>query len=71
MDQPRVTQQTSTTLPLTGQLTRDAPRPKSLLDGSFAGPLQWALEGSGWGVLRPAVDFVLLCAGGDRRRWVA
>jgi len=63
MDQPRVTQQTSsTTLPLPGGLTREAPRPRSLLDGTFAGPLQWALEGSGWSVLRPAVDFVLLCA---------
>ena len=61
MDQPRVTQQTSTTLPLTGQLTRDAPQPKSLLGGTFAGRLQWALEGPGWSVLRPAVDFVLLC----------
>ncbi len=61
MDQPHVTQQTSTTLPLTGQLVRDAPRPKSLLEGTFAGRLQWALEGPGWSVLRPAVDFVLLC----------
>ncbi len=61
MDQPRVTQQTSTTLPLTGGLVRDAPRPKSLLGGTFAGRLQWALEGPGWSVLRPAVDFVLLC----------
>jgi exopolysaccharide biosynthesis polyprenyl glycosylphosphotransferase len=62
MDQPQVTQQTSTTLPLPGGLVRDAPRPKSLLDGTFAGPLQWALEGTGWSVLRPAIDFVLLCA---------
>ncbi len=62
MDQPRITQQTSTTLPLTGKLARDAPRPKSLLGGTFAGRLQWALEGSGWSVLRPAVDFVLLCS---------
>jgi exopolysaccharide biosynthesis polyprenyl glycosylphosphotransferase len=61
MDQPRVTQQTSTTLPLTGQLARDAPRPKSLLGGTFAGRLQWALEGSGWNVLRAVVDLVLLC----------
>src|SRR5580700_4845208 len=61
MDQPRITQQTSTTLPLTGKLTHDAPHPKSLLDGTFGGRLQWALEGPGWGVLRPTVDFVLLC----------
>jgi exopolysaccharide biosynthesis polyprenyl glycosylphosphotransferase len=61
MDQPRITQQTSTALPLTGQLARGAPRPQSLRDGVFAGRLQWALEGAGWRVLRPAVDFVLLC----------
>ncbi len=62
MDQPRITQQTSTTLPLTGKLVRGAPRPQSLRGGSFAGRLQWALEGPGWSVLHPAVDFVLLCA---------
>jgi len=61
MDQPRITQQTSTTLPLTGKLARDAPRPKSLLRGDLDGRLQWMLEGAGWSVLRPAVDFVLLC----------
>jgi exopolysaccharide biosynthesis polyprenyl glycosylphosphotransferase len=63
MDPPRITQQTSTTLPLTGQIpaARDAPGPKALRGGSFGGPLQWALDGPGWGVLRPAVDFVLLC----------
>jgi exopolysaccharide biosynthesis polyprenyl glycosylphosphotransferase len=63
MDQPRLTQQTSTTLPLSGQLpvTRDAPQPHALRSGAFSGPLQWLLDGPGWGVLRPAVDFVLLC----------
>ena len=63
MDQPRIAQQTSTTLPLAGTLVRDAPQPqpKSLLDGTFDGRLQWALEGPGWSVLRPTVDFVLLC----------
>ena len=30
---------------------------------AFSGTLQRLLEGSGWGVLRPTVDFVLLCAG--------
>ena len=30
--------------------------------GAFGGPLQWLLEGPGWSVLRPTVDFVLLCA---------
>jgi exopolysaccharide biosynthesis polyprenyl glycosylphosphotransferase len=62
MAQPRITQQTSTTLPLSGGLARgSAPRPKALLDGRFAGRLQWLLQGPGWTVLRPAVDFVLLC----------
>jgi exopolysaccharide biosynthesis polyprenyl glycosylphosphotransferase len=64
MDTPRISQQTSTTLPLTGQLpvARDAPGPKALRGGIFGGPLQWLLEGQGWSVLRPTVDFVLLCA---------
>jgi exopolysaccharide biosynthesis polyprenyl glycosylphosphotransferase len=64
MDTPHISQQTSTTLPLTGNLpaTRDAPGPKALRGGIFGGPLQWLLEGPGWSVLRPAVDFVLLCA---------
>jgi exopolysaccharide biosynthesis polyprenyl glycosylphosphotransferase len=65
MDPPNISQQTSTTLPLTGQLpgARDAPGPKALRRGLFGGPLQWLLEGSGWNVLRPAVDFVLLYVG--------
>jgi exopolysaccharide biosynthesis polyprenyl glycosylphosphotransferase len=63
MDRTRVTQQTSTTLPLSGQhpAARDAPQPSALHSGAFSGPLQWLLDGPGWGVLRPAVDFVLLC----------
>ena len=60
MDQTRIAQQTSTALPLHGELTHDAPSPRALLRGSFQGPLQWALEGPGWALLRPAVDFVLL-----------
>jgi exopolysaccharide biosynthesis polyprenyl glycosylphosphotransferase len=60
MDQPRITQQTSTTLPLSGRLARDAPQPTALR-GLVAGRrLQWLLEGPGWSVLRPAVDFVLV-----------
>jgi exopolysaccharide biosynthesis polyprenyl glycosylphosphotransferase len=62
MDDTRITQQTSTTLPLGGARTRDAPWPRALRGGTFDGPLQWALEGPGWSVLRPTVDFVLLCA---------
>jgi exopolysaccharide biosynthesis polyprenyl glycosylphosphotransferase len=61
MDRTPITQQTSTALPVHGELTRAAPRPKALSDGIFGGRLQWALEGRGWGVLRPAVDFALLC----------
>ena len=63
MDQPRITQQTSTTLPLTGQLpaARDASQPHALRSGAFSGLLQWLLDGPGWSVLRPTVDFVLLC----------
>jgi exopolysaccharide biosynthesis polyprenyl glycosylphosphotransferase len=62
MDQTRVTQQTSTTLPLRGELSHDAPAPRALWRGTFIGPLQWALEGNGWAVLRPTADFLLLCA---------
>lgn len=61
MDSTRVTRQTSTTLPLRGELTHDAPAPRALWRGAFTGPLQWALEGAGWGIVRPAADFVLLC----------
>jgi exopolysaccharide biosynthesis polyprenyl glycosylphosphotransferase len=61
MDSTRVTRQTSTTLPLRGELTHDAPAPKALWRGAFTGPLQWALEGAGWGIVRPLADFVLLC----------
>jgi exopolysaccharide biosynthesis polyprenyl glycosylphosphotransferase len=57
-----ITQQTTTTLPLRGELGRSAPLPRSLQGGTFGGKLQWALEGAGWSVLRPAIDFVLLCA---------
>jgi exopolysaccharide biosynthesis polyprenyl glycosylphosphotransferase len=64
MNRTRIAQQTSTTLPLNGQLTarREAPHPQHLHWGDFSGPLQWLLEGAGWAVLRPAMDFVLLCA---------
>jgi exopolysaccharide biosynthesis polyprenyl glycosylphosphotransferase len=62
MDQTRVTQQTSATLPLRGELSHDAPAPRALSSGTFIGPLQWVLEGPGWGIVRPAVDFTLLCA---------
>jgi exopolysaccharide biosynthesis polyprenyl glycosylphosphotransferase len=62
MARPPITQQTSTTLPLQGELSRAAPRPKALAGGTFGGRLQWMLEGAGWRVLRPTVDFVFVCA---------
>jgi exopolysaccharide biosynthesis polyprenyl glycosylphosphotransferase len=55
-----ITRQTSTTLPLQGELGRAAPRPNSLRTGTFSGPLQWALDGTGWAILRPATEFALM-----------
>jgi exopolysaccharide biosynthesis polyprenyl glycosylphosphotransferase len=62
MNSPRVTRQTSS-LPLTGErsATRGAPHHLAAKTGIFPGPLQWLLEGPGWGFLRPTVDFTLLC----------
>jgi exopolysaccharide biosynthesis polyprenyl glycosylphosphotransferase len=59
----QISQQTTTSIPLNGALApaRDAPWHEPAHADSFRGPLQWLLEGSGWDVLRPAVDFVLLC----------
>src|ERR1700740_3438192 len=58
-----ITQQTSTTaLPLQGELARAAPQPRPLQATVLGGRLQWALEGPGWTVLRPALDFALMCA---------
>jgi exopolysaccharide biosynthesis polyprenyl glycosylphosphotransferase len=59
-----ISRQTSS-LPLTGQLPvrRDAPIPHSLQRGVFTGPLQWLLEGTGWSVLRPVMDLLLMYAG--------
>src|ERR1035441_3590316 len=62
MDSTRVTQQTSTALPLRGELSHEAPSPRALRSQTFQGPLQWALEGGGWNVVRPSVDFVMLWA---------
>ncbi|MGH2833606.1 MAG: hypothetical protein ACRDK2_12605, partial [Solirubrobacteraceae bacterium] len=64
MNSPRITRQTSGTLPLNGSVV-GARRPSlhlALRAGIFPGRLQWLLEGSGWSVLRPTVDFVLICA---------
>jgi exopolysaccharide biosynthesis polyprenyl glycosylphosphotransferase len=61
MDRSRITQQTSTTLPLRADLTHDAPFPRALRRATFRGPLQWALEGSGFGIVRRVVDLFFLC----------
>jgi exopolysaccharide biosynthesis polyprenyl glycosylphosphotransferase len=61
MASTNVTQQTSTALPLQGELARAAPQPRPLQRRILAGRLQWALEGPGWSVLRPALDFALMC----------
>jgi exopolysaccharide biosynthesis polyprenyl glycosylphosphotransferase len=61
MARPPISQQTSTTLLLQGEHSRSAPQPRALAGHAFAGRLQWALEGHGWRVLRPAVDFAMLC----------
>jgi exopolysaccharide biosynthesis polyprenyl glycosylphosphotransferase len=61
MDRARVTQQTtSSTISLRSELAHDAPTPRTLHRGTFHGPLQWALEGAGWGIVRPIVDFVMV-----------
>jgi exopolysaccharide biosynthesis polyprenyl glycosylphosphotransferase len=58
----RITQQTTTSLPLTGShaATREAPRHEAARRYSFNPRLQWLLDGPGWAVLRPSVDFALL-----------
>jgi exopolysaccharide biosynthesis polyprenyl glycosylphosphotransferase len=60
MDRPQITQQTSSAVALRGEVAH-APSPHALRRGAFRGPLQWALEGRGRILLRPAVDFGLLC----------
>src|ERR1700753_587854 len=61
MDRARVTPQTtSSTISLRSELAHDAPTPRTLHRGTFHGPLQWALEGPGWGIVRPTVDFLMV-----------
>ena len=56
-----VTQQTSTALPLHGERDRPAPAPQTASRAArFVGPLQWALEGRGWPLVRPVLDVLLL-----------
>ena len=63
MNGPRLTRQTtSPTLPIAGHAaTRQAPGPRTASARIFRGPLQRLLEEPGWSVLRPTVDFALLC----------
>ncbi len=62
MNGSRLSQQTTTpSLPLHRHPGRLAHGPRAARAGSFRGPLQLLLEEPGWSVLRPAVDFVLLC----------
>jgi len=63
MHDTRITQQTTTPLPLTGQLpvTRDVARAEDAERRRFSATLQWLLDGPAWSILRVAVDFALLC----------
>ncbi|HEV3095029.1 MAG TPA: sugar transferase [Solirubrobacteraceae bacterium] len=61
MSRTRITQQTTTGVPVAGRAgARVAPRPRASHSGMFTGGLQTLLEGSGWTVMRLAVDFVML-----------
>src|SRR3954454_6934792 len=61
MDRTGITQQTTTTVALRGEALHGAPTPRALrVSGTFGGPLQWALEGRGWLLVRPALDFIVL-----------
>jgi exopolysaccharide biosynthesis polyprenyl glycosylphosphotransferase len=62
MSRIRVTQQTTTTVPVGASAARRAPYPRASRRGGFTGLSQWLLEEPGWSVARPAVDFLLLCA---------
>jgi exopolysaccharide biosynthesis polyprenyl glycosylphosphotransferase len=61
MDRTQLTQQTSTAVPLRGELAHGAPAHPVLGRVVFKGPLQWLLEGPGWNALRPGVDLLVLC----------
>jgi exopolysaccharide biosynthesis polyprenyl glycosylphosphotransferase len=62
MDPARITQNTSTTIPLNGGMAaREAPQLEELGSPRFSKTLQWLLNDTPWGVLRVSVDFVMLC----------
>jgi len=61
MSRTRLTQQTTTSVPVAGHAgARTAPRPRQLPVSSFSGALQLLLEGPGWRILRPAADLSML-----------
>src|SRR5271165_829187 len=62
MARATLTRQTATTLPPPGELARVPPHPPSPLRTPRRGPLQAALEGRGWSIVRPVLDLLLLCA---------
>ncbi len=65
MSDMQIARQTTTpTLPLSGQLpvARGVPIARPAQRDTLSGPLQWLLDGRGWDLLGPAVDFALLCA---------
>jgi exopolysaccharide biosynthesis polyprenyl glycosylphosphotransferase len=62
MNRTRITQQTTASAPLAGHAVRPTPHPELARGAVFQGSLQQLLEEPGWSVLRPTVDFVLLCA---------
>jgi len=65
IDRTRIPRRDFTARRLRGNPTPEsAPRatdPQEADQRTPKGPLQWALDGSGWSVLRPAIDCLLLC----------
>ena len=60
MARTRLTQQTTTSSVPVRAGVRAAPRPRQLPATSFTGVMQRLLEGTGWTVLRPAADLLML-----------
>ncbi|HEX5307707.1 MAG TPA: exopolysaccharide biosynthesis polyprenyl glycosylphosphotransferase [Solirubrobacteraceae bacterium] len=62
MSRVRITQQTTTSVPsAAAHRARNAPRHQAASWSSVNGLLQRVLEEPGWSVVRPCVDFALLC----------
>lgn len=64
MNRTHISEQTSSTTELAGRkgAGRAFTHARPAVQEDSHGTLQWLLDGPGWTVLRPAVDFVLLCA---------